>query len=420
MHILLISDNYPPETNAPASRGSEHAQHWVRLGHKVSVLTCAPNFPYGKVYDGYRNSLFQHQNIEGVDVYRVWTFMSPNAGTIRRSLDFGSFMISSLLGSFRVNKPDIVIATSPQLFSGISGYLVSKLKRRPFIFEVRDLWPEQIFEIGFLKEGRIHHLLKRIAKYLYINSDLIVTVGEGYKEQIINGYSISSDHIQLIPNGVVLDNFTSKGCRQAIRKRLGLKNKFVVAYIGTHGMSQKLETILDAAEITNNEDVSFVFFGDGARKKYLLEEKARRKLENCSFYPAVQKEEVPALYEAADLCVVTLKKCDLFKGTCPSKIFEAMAMECPIVLSGEGRSEAILEEAKAGISVPPEKPDHLLRTIINLSKDQALRINMGKNGRKYVEAYHSREKLAEQYIKVLEKIMNPIETSHSSTQSKEY
>ena len=404
MHILFLSDNFPPETNAPASRTYEHTREWVRLGHRVSVLTCAPNFPYGKIYSGYRNSLFQHEDMEGVDVYRVWSYMAPNKGTIKRMLDFLSFMASSFLGSLRIKRPDIVIATSPQLFAAVAGYLVGKAKSRPFVFEVRDLWPEQVVAIGLIKEGRLNRAIKRVAKYLYIHSDMIVTVGEGYKEQIMDGYSVSKDHIEVIPNGVFPDEFRKTGCRQAVRKKMGLENKFVVAFIGTHVMSQKLETILEAAEKIDEKHICFIFVGDGAEKKKLLEVKAQRQLENCLFYPAVSKEEIPAIYEAADICVVPLRKCELFKGTYPSKIFEAMAMECAIVMSGEGKSAALVEEAKAGISVAPESPAALAQAITDLSRDEALRKQMGENGRRYVVEHYSREIWAARYEKILEMI----------------
>jgi glycosyltransferase involved in cell wall biosynthesis len=339
--------------------------------------------------------------MDGIDVYRVWSYMASNEGVVKRMLDFCSFMVTSFLGSFRIRSPDIVIATSPQLFAGLSGYLVGRAKRRPFVFEVRDLWPEQVLAIGLMREGRILHLFKCLAKYLYIHSDLVVTVGEGYKEQIIDGYSISRDHIKVIPNGVFPDAFCKNGGRHATRKEYGLENRFVVVFIGTHGMSQKLETILEAAESIGEEHICFVFVGDGAEKTKLLEEKAQRKLKNCLFFPAVSKEEVPAIYEAADLCIVPLRKSELFKGNYPSKIFEAMAMECPIVMSGEGMSAALVENAKAGISVAPEDPDALARAVKRLYQDRALRIQMGENGRKFVMEYYSRKVWAEQYERIL-------------------
>jgi glycosyltransferase involved in cell wall biosynthesis len=342
--------------------------------------------------------------MEGVDVYRVWSYMAPNEGTIKRMLDFCSFMAFSFLGSLKIKRPDIVIATSPQLFAGVAGYLVGKVKNRPFVFEVRDLWPEQVLAIGLIKEGRILRLFKRVAKHLYIHSDMIVTVGEGYKEQIMDGYSVSKDHIEVIPNGVFPDELKKIGCRQAVRKKMGLENKFVVAFIGTHGMSQKLETLLEAAEKIDEKHICFIFVGDGAEKKKLLEIKAQRRLENCLFYPAVSKEEVPTIYEAADICVVPLRKCELFKGNYPSKIFEAMAMECPIVLSGEGKSAELVNEAKAGISVAPESPVALAQAISDLSRDEALRKNMGENGRRYVVEHYSRKVWAERYEKILETI----------------
>jgi len=250
MHILLVTDNFPPETNAPASRTHEHAREWVQAGEQVTILTCAPNFPFGEVYEGYRNALLQTETMDGIEVYRVWTYMAANQGFFRRTADFVSFMVASVLGSSWIKSPDVVVATSPQFFAGLGGYIISKLKRRPFVFEVRDLWPEQIEVVGLMREGLLMYLLGGLARYLYHHCDRLVTVGEGYKIQIQDKYDVPESKIAMVPNGVLFELFSKKGRRGQYRQEFGWGDKFVVVYVGVHGMSQKLETLLEAAQYT--------------------------------------------------------------------------------------------------------------------------------------------------------------------------
>jgi len=408
MHILFITDNFPPETNAPASRTYEHAREWIRLGHKVSVLTCVPNFPYGRVYDGYRNRAFQHELMDGINVYRVWSYMAENKGFARRVLDFCSFMVSSIFWSPRIRGVDVVIATSPQFFAGVAGYVISRMKRRPFILEVRDLWPEQIATLGVITENNIiYRLLAWMARYMYHHCDQLVTVGEGYQDQIARGYGIKRDRINVIPNGILPELFRKSGTREAFRSKMGWKDKFIVLYLGTHGMSQKLEIILEAAEILRDmKEVYFVFVGDGAEKQRLVNMKKEKKLDNCLFLPMQPKEKVPCFYEAADVCIVPLRCCNLFLGNYPSKMFEAMAMECPIILSAAGKSAELLERAGAGKVVQPEAPEELARAIKYFFCSSVERQEKGKNGRRFVLNHFTRAFWAKKYIAIIEKLVS--------------
>jgi len=407
MDILFITDNFPPETNAPASRTFEHAMEWASIGHEVSVITCAPNFPFGKIYDGYQNRIFQRENMNGINVYRVWSYVTRNKGFLKRVLDFMSFMFSAILGSFRVTRPDVVIATSPQLFSAVAGYLVSKLKRCPFIFEVRDLWPEQILAVKAMKQNVVIRLLFRLAGYLYHHADHVVTVGDGYKEQIQAGYNVSDEQIDVIPNGILPEMFSKNGRRNKIRKQLGWNRKFVVLYLGTHGMSHKLETVMEAAELLKSSlELCFAFVGDGAEKEKLLRIKDDKKLDNCLFYMMQPKEKVPDFYEAANACVIPLLRCELFRGNYPSKLFEAMAMECPIILSSEGYSRKLLNEAKAGISVLPEDPGQLAQGVQYLYQHPDECVQMGRRGREFVLENYSRKVWAKRYLDLIGRVVN--------------
>jgi len=404
MHILFVTDNFPPETNAPASRTYEHAREWVRAGEQVTVLTCAPNFPFGKVYAGYRNALLQTEIMDGIEVYRVWTYMTANQGFFRRTMDFASFMVSAVLGSFRIESPDVVVATSPQFFAGLGGYIIAKLKRRPFVFEVRDLWPEQIEVVGLMRKGPLMRLLSGMARYLYHHCDRLVAVGEGYKAQIQDKYDVPESKIALVPNGVLFEIFSRQGHRDQYREEFGWGDKFVVVYVGAHGMSQKLETLLEAAQRIADQSILFTFIGDGAEKEKLVRLKNRMDLRNCIFYPVQPKERVPSFYEAADACIVVLRKSELFKGNYPSKMFEALSMACPMILSGEGRSAEILMASGGGIVVPPETPDTLAKQVLHLRKHPAEATAMGERGRRYVRSHYSRRVWTQRYLELLRRV----------------
>lgn len=407
MHILFITDNFPPESNAPASRTFEHASLWVKMGHRVSVITCFPNFPFGNVYPGYKRGIYIKEIMNGIEVHRVWSYMTANQGFLKRIIDFISFMIAAIPGSFMVKKPDIVIATSPQFFSAVAGYMVGFLKRIPFVFEVRDLWPEQILVVGVMKKGVIIHILFKLANFLYHHAARVVALGDGYKVQICKGYNVSPEQIEVIPNGILPELFSKQTQRDSVRNSMGLQDHFILLYLGTHGLSQKLETILETAKILKaHEDIQFVFIGDGAEKTKLVRMKEEQHIDNCTFLSLQPKEKVPGFYEAADACVIPLRKCDLFQGNYPSKMFESMAMECPIILSADGICSQLLNESNAGICVEPENPIALSQAIIYLKQNTERRKKMGVNGRKFVVENYSREAWAKKYINLMEQVIS--------------
>jgi glycosyltransferase involved in cell wall biosynthesis len=402
MHILFLSDCFPPEVNAPASRTHEHAREWVRAGHRVTVITCAPNFPYGKLMAGYQNRLVQREVLDGIEVIRVWSYMTANEGFWLRSLDFASFMLSATLASLTVRQPSVVVATSPQFFAAVAGWMVSTHRRCPFVFEVRDLWPEQIVANGVLSEGPTIRSLKAMAQFLYSQAALVVTVGEGYRDQLLASYHLSREKMRVVPNGILPEQFSAHGRREAARQQYGWADRFVVLYLGTHGLSQKLETVLGAARILRDRpDVLFVFVGEGARKAAIKEIAEREGLANCQFWPQQPKAVIPDLYEAADACVVPLRRSPLYTGNYPSKMFEAMAMQCPIILSADGQSRALLERAGAGIAVEPENEIALAEAVTALQSDPARVASMRAQGRQFVVREYSRRHWAERYLDVL-------------------
>lgn len=404
MHILFLTDNFPPERNAPASRVYEHACYWVSWGHEVTVLTCAPNFPEGRIYEGYRNRWYQVEYLQGIRVIRVKTFIARNEGTVLRTLDYMSFMIAGCLAGLVQKRPDVVVATSPQFFTAVGGWALTTLRRLPFVFELRDLWPASIIAVGAMQEGVILRLLEHLERFLYRRSTRVVALTAAFKSDLIS-CGIPEEKIEVVINGVDLARFSPRVPDIALRERLGLDGCFVVGYIGTLGMAHALDRVLDAAELLRvTYAVRFLFVGAGAASAALVEEAARRKLENIVFVPAQPKEQIPAYWSICDLALVSLKATPLFTTVIPSKIFEAMGMGCPILLTApEGEASRIVREADAGVVVPPECPSSLARVVQNLYRDKGALERLAANARTTAPRY-SREQQAKDMLKVFGEI----------------
>jgi len=383
MHILFLTDNFPPEVNAPASRTFEHAKHWVTLGHKVTVITCAPNFPDGKVFLGYKNRIWQSESIEGIRVIRVWTYMTSNDGLFKRVLDFLSFMFSSFIASLFIKRFDVVIGTSPQFFTACSAYMVGLIKRRPFVFELRDLWPETIRVVGGSKSRILLTLLERLELFLYRKAKLVVAVTHSFKSNLVSR-GIDPEKIEVVTNGVHLGQFNyDYKVRVILRKELGWSDNFVVSYIGTLGECQKLETVLKAAEYCHKtstyRDVRFLFVGSGSQRRNLMQQ--AQELSNVKFLPQVPKEDVVGYWSATDLSIVHLVNHKMFESVIPSKIFESMAMQIPIALGVQGEAKTIINDNNVGLSFKPEDFMGLVGCIDVIMKDKALIAELKQNCR---------------------------------------
>ncbi len=386
MHILFLTDNFPPEVNAPASRTFEHCREWVRTGHKVTIITCAPNFPTGKVFQGYKNRLWQSEYIAGIRVIRVWSYITANTGFIKRILDYISFMPSAVLAAFFISKPDVVIGTSPQFFTVCAAYCVSWYKRIPFIFELRDIWPESIKAVGAMDDSIIIRCLEKIELFLYRKADLIVSVTHSFKASLIQR-GVAAEKIHVITNGVDVSRFYSMDKDSSLVKQYGLEGKFVAGYVGTHGMAHHLETILEAALIAqkNKDGIWFLLLGNGARKQELLEIAEAMSLKNIIFVDSVAKQDVARYWSLLDVSIIHLKKIDLFTSVIPSKLFECMAMGIPVLHGVLGESANIVDSHRVGMTFEPENQQQLYELLIYLKdnvdvyqnfQDQAVQASM--------------------------------------------
>ncbi|WP_405229951.1 glycosyltransferase family 4 protein [Lentisalinibacter sediminis] len=408
MHILFLSDNFPPEVNAPASRTFEHCREWVRAGHEVTVITCAPNFPKGEVFAGYRNRLWQRETVDGIRVLRVWTYIAANEGFAKRILDYVSFMISAIIASLFVRKIDVVIGTSPQFFAACAGYVVGGSKRVPWIFELRDIWPESIRAVGAMKESRVLDWLEKVEMFLYRRADAIVSVTHAFRETLIRR-GVNPDKIYVVTNGVDTSRFSPRAKDKLLLKELDLAGRFVGGYIGTHGMAHALDTVLDAAALmlaeSDGNQFRFILLGDGANKRTLVARAEREGLSNVIFVDSVPKEEVVRYWSILDVSIIHLKRSDLFTTVIPSKLFECMAMAIPVLHGVAGESADIVNVEKVGLTFEPEDPKALCDGMRRLREDHALYDRLRENGPRAALRY-DRAVLGQEMLGIISRVVS--------------
>lgn len=403
MKILFLSDNFPPEGNAPANRTWEHAKRWARAGHQVTVITCVPNFPEGQIFKGYKNRWRQIELLEQVRVVRVKTYISANQGTVRRILDYVSFMASSTLFSLFEEKPDIIVATSPQFFTSLAGFFVSTLRRVPWIFEVRDLWPASIVAVGAMKPSWVITRLEDLELYLYDKADGIVTVTNSFKVDLVRR-GVSDQKINVVFNGAD-DQLVPLPRDELLKERLGLKGKFVVAYIGTHGMAHSLTTVIDAAyELKYEQQIAFLFVGSGAAREQVEARVSELGLSNVLLLPRQDRTEIPKLWSISDLGLIPLANNPVFSTVIPSKMFEIAALDVPILMAiPEGEATCLMTESGAGIAIEPENPTKMAEAIRLVHSDADLRETLKRNGRTLANRF-SRQQLADLMLGVLRSV----------------
>ena len=372
MHILFLTDNFPPEVNAPASRTHEHGRQWVAAGAQVTVITCAPNFPKGRVFGGYRNKLWQEEAMDGIRVIRVWSFITANEGFAKRVLDYMSFMLCAFIASLWVRRVDVVVGTSPQFFTAVSAWAVGAVKRVPFVFELRDLWPESIKAVGAMKESVVIRMLERVEMFLYRRAARIVTVTNSFRQTLIRR-GIDGNKIEVITNGVDLSRFSPREKDAALERELGFEGCFVAGYIGTHGMAHALETLVQAMQRLQShpqgQHIRLLLLGDGARKAHLQAEVASLGLTNVVFVDTVPKDMVARYWSLLDVSIIHLRQTPLFETVIPSKLFECMGMGIPVLHGVSGESAGIVQREACGVTFEPENADQLVQSLLDLQSN---------------------------------------------------
>jgi len=401
MKIGWYSHYFMPEIGAPSSRIYDLSREWIRAGNDVQVATCFPNHPTGELYPGYRRGWYMREPLDGIDVHRYWTYITPNKGIVKKSIGHVSFYATSILGARKIDTPELLIGTSPTFFAAMAAEKIARRRRLPFIMEVRDLWPALFVELGVLKNRLAIGLLEKLELSLYRRSTRLVTVTEAFRQNLIDR-GVPAHKIKTIPNGADIDFWSERGEGRAVRDRHGLGDKFVVLYIGAHGISQSLSSVLRAAaRLRDVEAVQFVFVGEGAEKEKLTELARREHLQNVTFLDPVGRDEVRGFYSAADVCLVPLRDIPLFETFIPSKMFEILSMKRPIIGALRGEAAEILTRSGGAVIVPPENDEALANAVRELLGDQRRRAAMGERGRQFVVDHYSRAALAASYLDLM-------------------
>ena len=405
LNILFLTDNFPPERNVPAMRTWEHVSRWVKDGHKVTIITTAPNFPQGKPLAGYTNRWYMKEDMGGVTVIRVKSYIAANEGFLKRILDYVSFMVTGGIVAMFQKRPDILITTSPQFFCAVAGWVVSRLRRLPWIFELRDLWPASIVAVGAMKEGIAIKTLYWMEMSMYRAADRVIAVTKGLKQDLVDR-GIPSDKIVVVRNGADTNRFTPRPKDATFVEKFGLQGKFVVGYYGTIGMGAGVQTAVDAGAILRDRD-DIVIMLAGAGAEYADVEKSIKDqgLTNVKLLPPFDQSEMPAVWSLLDAAIVMMKDRPLFKATISSKTFEALAMGMPVIMSlPAGEATGLVDEYGFGINVLPENPEDMANAIQKLADDPALTKALGQ---KALEASRdfSRERSAGLVMDVVQDVM---------------
>ncbi len=409
MKILFFTDNFPPEVNAPASRTFEHCRQWATKGHDITVITCAPNFPQGKVFDGYKNKLWQVETISGIKVVRVWSYIAPNAGFVKRILDFVSYMVMAMIAGFFVGRPDVIIGTSPQLFTVCAAWFTGLWRRVPYVFELRDLWPESIKAVGAMRQSYAIIVLEKLEMFLYRRAAIIVAVTNAFKKNLVSR-GIDGKKIFVVTNGVDLARFQPGPKDASLTAQLGLEGCFVAGYVGTHGLAHSLETLVDAAELLERDhaalNVRIIFIGNGAAKPGLVTYVETRRLGNVMLLDSVSKDQIPGYWSLLDCSVIHLRNTPLFSTVIPSKMFESFGCGIPVLLGVVGEAAEILEASGAGLTFEPENAEQLAQSLVKLATDKAKLKSLSSNGIVAARSF-DRIELADTMLRHLETIASP-------------
>ena len=400
MKILFLTDNFPPEVNAPATRTLEHCREWVKAGHDVTVITCHPNYPIGKVYDGYRNCWKKKEVVEGIKVIRVWTYITSNKGFFKRILDYISFSFTSFFAGLFL-KCDVIVATSPQFFTALSGRTLHFFKRKPWIMEVRDLWPDSIKSVGAMKEGVVLRYFSKEEKWCYKSANRIVVVTDTFKK-VISEKGIPAEKISVVKNGANLELFKPRGKSPELVEKYGLDGKVVLGYVGTIGMAHKLDFLIDC--VKGLPGCKLMILGAGAEKEALVEKVANEKIDNVFFVDPVSKDKVADYVALQDLALVNLRRDPLFTTVIPSKIFETSAMHIPIMLGVDGEARSLVEKYGAGLFYEPEDKEDFLAKLNRLISDRELYATCQEGCDRLAKDF-DRKRLAQDMLEAIESVV---------------
>ncbi len=402
LKLLIVTQYFPPETGAPQNRLFELAVRLKKQGVDITVLTAMPNYPKGEIFETYKGKKYYYEEMDGLKVHRTGIYATKSKKIIPRLRNYFSFVWTSFKAKNKLEKHyDYVLCESPPLFLGISAYLISRKKQAKFIFNVSDLWPESAEKLGLVTNKFFLKLATWLEEWLYRKSDLITGQTQGIVKNISTRFP--NKKVYWLPNGVDVELFRPENIADSdFRKKNGFAaSDILFLYAGIIGHAQGLEVILKAAkELRAYQHIKFLLLGEGPVKAELQNLQEKWQLDNVIFLDIVPKSKIPEIVKAIDVAVIPLKRLDLFKGAIPSKIFENLAMQKPILLGVEGEAKQLfIDEGNAGLFFEPENAKDLAGKALYLAENKSERELFGKNGRKYVMEKFNRDSIAMKFYR---------------------
>jgi colanic acid biosynthesis glycosyl transferase WcaI len=408
LKFVLLTQYYPPEIGgAPVLMGSLAAE-LKRQGHDVRVVTALPNYPTGRIFSGYQGRFVVREVQDGIPLFRSWIYAAQSAGMIPRLTNYLSFCLTSFLSFFWIGKPDVIFVDSPPLFLGLVALCLARLKGAYWVMNVSDLWPDAVADSGLVNSKFLLEMARSLERFLYKSADFVGTVTEGIQKILLEEKGVPANKVLFLPIGVDTQLFQPRSGDQILLQQHELTNKSIFLYAGTLGHAQGLFLLLDAADaLRSRPDIALVFIGDGPVKRQLKEQRDVRGLSNVVFAEAVPLSEMPRWWSITRGALVTLKDQAVHLSARPSKSLPALASGVPVIFSGRGEMARILSDADAGIVVPPEQTEPLVRSIIRLADDLSLARRLGENGRRLCEQEFSWQKVVQQWLVDVSKGLEP-------------
>lgn len=401
MKIVYVHQYFLDHNQPGGTRHFEMAKYLALRGHEVTVITSNINHKTNEEILDLEGKRFKEEINNGIKVIRVRSFKNYKGSKLKRLFNYISFMYNSFITGLRIEKNSIIIASSPPIFTGIVGLILSKIKKSKFVFEVRDLWPDFLVDMGLLKNPIIIWAMKKIEKTLYKSADFIVPLTNAFKSYIQNS-GISPSKIGVIPNGIDLNSLTIDKNPKELRKKFNIpEDKFVAIYIGAHNYANNLEVIVEAARLSTNPKILYVLVGDGDRKKRLISKAKEYGLKNILFIEAQPKSRVFSLIDMADVGLITLKSIESFSTVLPNKLFDYLVCNKPIVSNVKGEVEKVINQAGAGKVIKAENPQALNEAVDELRRNQ-----INYEGYNYIKKNFSREVMVDKLEHVLQELVN--------------
>lgn len=403
MRIILIHQAFVSPEEAGGTRHYELGQHVVERGHQFTIVTSDLNYLTGKAHHQ-KQALVSEEQVDGIRILRAYTYASLHVSFIWRVVSFVSFMITSVWAGLRAGPVDLVMGTTPPIFQAVSAWLIAFLRRRPFLLEIRDLWPSFAIDMGILRNPILIRLAKWLERFLYARATHLLVNSPAYRDYLIQ-QGVPAHKITLIPNGVTTGMFDPTAKGEELRESWHLNGSFVVTYAGALGAANDIANILRAAERLRDQDhIRFLLVGDGKERKSLEIIAKEKQLTNVLFTGSVAKAHIPEVLAASDACVATLQNIPMFTTTYPNKVFDYMAAGRPTILGIDGVIRQVMDEAQAGIFVTPGNDQALAEAVLTLANNPTKAQAMGLSGRAYVEKHFERSEQSQGFIKLLESL----------------